>query len=329
MLARVVELQGPTDGLTMSVARGKADLTFHSRLLHSWPTVEVEALTTSAAETVTRTTGLVVIGQAAPTALKVLRDHGVSYVTRSGEWHVVDPPDRVIITPPKRPATITPSSARPLGRGTARVARYLLLFPNGPVTVTGLAQAVGVSEATSSRAVAHLADRALVDVTVDEDARRRAVRIVDPAALLETVAGESTWPRARRMTWDIGENSFKDALTAIRRATASEPTALYALGGLAGASLRRVRLAEPAAATMWIAHDEVAPWQDLLLARQARPAPGTIDVRLAPDPQILAWADVIDGVAVADPVQLYVDCRYGGERAIDTADAMSRLVLDR
>ncbi len=89
------------------------------------------------------------------------------------------------------------------------------------------------------------------------------------------------------------------------------------------------RLAEPATVAMWLASEDLATWQDALLAEPASPATGRLSARITPDPVVLDWADTIDGLRVADLVQLYVDCDAAGERAIDTTEMLRRRILQR
>lgn len=286
----------------------------------------IDVLSTRLATDVVGDDRLLFIERAAPQALSMLREAGTSYVTRAGEWHLVDPPGLFIVKPADRKASSSadPSPNRPLGKGTARIARWLLLHPNDASTITDLARESRVSEATSSRAVRHLAERDLVIVTTTADARRRSVAVRDRAALLDTLADESPWRHARRTTWEVGAHSADEALRLIRRA--AEDCDRYAIGELAGAALVR-RLVEPATTVLWIPDLDVAAWQDALLAQPARPAPGRITMRVAPDPVVLDWGSEIDGLRVADPVQLYIDCRHAGERAIDAAEALRDQVL--
>jgi hypothetical protein len=58
------------------------------------------------------------------------------------------------------------------------------------------------------------------------------------------------------------------------------------------------------------------------VATPSRPASGRITAQLAPDPFVLSMATDHDGIQVADPVQLYLDCRLAGERALEAADAI-------
>jgi DNA-binding MarR family transcriptional regulator len=271
---------------------------------------------------------LLFIEHAAPRALAVLREAGTPYVTRAGEWHLLDPPGVFVVRPADREAqsSMDPSPDRPLGKGTARIARWLLLHPDDTPTIRGLAHEAKVSEATSSRAIRRLAERDLITVTTAGDRRRRSVAVRDRGALLDTLADESSWRHARRSTWEVGAHSVDEALRLI--AQAAKDCGSYAIGELAGAALVR-RLVEPATTVLWIPGDDVAAWQDALLAQPARPAPGRITVRVAPDPVVLDWGPGIDGLHVADPVQLYIDCRYAGERAIDAAEALRDQVLQR
>ena len=58
------------------------------------------------------------------------------------------------------------------------------------------------------------------------------------------------------------------------------------------------------------------------MATASRPAAGRITAQLAPDPFVLSLATNCEGIQVADPVQLYLDCRAAGERALEAADAI-------
>lgn len=321
-------MQEPAADLTLEIDERRAVLRHGGRRVRSWPVTAVASLSTRrASDLVGDRDALLVVERAAPSALALLREAGVSFVTRAGEWHLVDPPGLFVARPADRERPVAQSPNRPLGRGAARIARWLLLHPEGePATIAGLARATEVSEATSSRSVRHLADRDLLTVARAADARRRSVTVRDRAALLDALADETPWRHARRTTWDVGARSVDEALSLLRRAAAGPDLGRYAVGELAGAALVR-RLAEPAAVVLWLPGDDVAAWQDALLAQPARPAPGRVAVRVAPDPVVLGWGSRIAGLTVADPVQLYIDCRHAGERAIDTAEALRDEIL--
>jgi hypothetical protein len=97
----------------------------------------------------------------------------------------------------------------------------------------------------------------------------------------------------------------------------------YAIGGPAGAALRE-RVLEPADVLVWIREEDLSLWREHLLAEPGRPTRGSLTVQLAPDPFIFDLAEDAADLQVADPVQLYLDCRRAGERALEAADAIRR-----
>lgn len=294
--------------------------------MKTWPVTRVDSLTSRQADEVAEGRGLLWIDRAAPQALQVLREAGRSFATAAGELHIVEPPKVVIVQSAARAAPLAPSPARTLGKGAARIGRWLLLHPVATgVTIGELADACRSSDATASRGVAQLAERGLLTVATDTDARRRTVEVSDAAGLLDAIADEGPWRRARQATWDVGATTTERALDTLRDA-ATRLELPYAVGGISGATTV-VPLVEPAVTTVWMRRDDVDAWYRALLAQPARPAPGRVTVRVAPDPVVLDWATERDGLRVADLVQLYIDCRHAGERAIDLADAIQRRII--
>ena len=45
-------------------------------------------------------------------------------------------------------------------------------------------------------------------------------------------------------------------------------------------------------------------------------------MQLTRDPFVLSLASDRNGIQIADPVQLYLDCRSAGERALEAADSI-------
>lgn len=45
-------------------------------------------------------------------------------------------------------------------------------------------------------------------------------------------------------------------------------------------------------------------------------------MQLTRDPFVISLASNRNGIQIADPVQLYLDCRSAGERALEAADAI-------
>jgi hypothetical protein len=321
-----VILQTSTPELTLSVERDHATLMFADRPVKTWPVTRIESLSSRRATEVAHDRGFLWIDRAAPRALEVLRQSARSFATRSGELHIVEPPGIVVVQPATRASSLSPSPARTLSKGSARVGRWLLLHPDAvKVTIGDLADACQSSDATASRTVAQLTERGLLGVTTGADARQRTVQVDDPAGLLDAIADEGPWRRARQTTWDVGAKTSEQALDTLR-AAAMRVGLPYAVGGISGAAVVE-RLVEPTVATVWLRADDIDAWYRELLAEPARAAPGRITVRIAPDPVVLEWSTDHDGVRIADLVQLYVDCRHAGERAIDLADAMRRRLV--
>jgi hypothetical protein len=50
---------------------------------------------------------------------------------------------------------------------------------------------------------------------------------------------------------------------------------------------------------------------------------GALRIAVAPDPWVLQLARDVDGVPVADSVQLWLDCATAGERALEAAEALA------
>ncbi len=298
--------------------------------VRSWPVTPVGSLTTARARDLAERDGprddLLIIDRGSPGALDVLREAGASFATLGGELHLVDLPRLLVVHPASREVPVPANSGRPLSKATSRVARWLLLHPHASgVTIGQLARETTISDAASSRAVAQLADRGLVQVATSSDARQRLVSVRNGDGLLDAVADEGPWRRARHVTWDVGARTVEQALDLVRTADA-ETNLPYRVGGLAGAALIEP-LVEPTTVTLWLPRATVEAWRQTLMGEPSRPATGRVTAHLAPDPVILSWGTSLDGLRIADDVQLYIDCRHAGERALDISEAMRQRVL--
>jgi DNA-binding transcriptional ArsR family regulator len=251
-------------------------------------------------------------------ARALLRERGISYVGEDGEWFLLAPPVYVE-RPPTRVAPLLPAEVRsPFSTRASRVPRWLLLHTEARPSLTELARAV---EPTVSRTAGALADAGLIELITDtRNSRIKRVRARNTGALLDGLERSRWLARVRRHTWDVGARDASMALAHWRQ-SADLAAVPYAIGGPAGAALRE-RILEPADVLVWVRVEDLAIWREHLLAESGRPTQGSITVQLVPDPFLFALAEDFDGLEVADPVQLYLDCRRAGERALEAAEAI-------
>lgn len=270
-------------------------------------------------------TDLVAAWSSSPDARELLRKVGVSYAMADGEIYVHAPPVHVEVPPAARRTPNPPRDDHPnlFALRASRVARWLLLHASEVPSVRELAKAVELSESSVSRAVSGLAGEGLVKVDADPaDGRVRRVGVANPGRLLDAFELTTNIRRVRSSHWDIGARDAAAAGQRLRYA-ARRLGSPYAVGGIAGARAAHLGPVEPAGLDVWIARDDLDLWVNSLTAVPARPEPGTVSLNLAPDPFVLSLAEPgQEGWLVADAVQLYLDCRRAGERALEAADAI-------
>lgn len=266
---------------------------------------------------------LVVFERSSPDARALLRERRISYAAADGELFVFAPPVYVERPATRRAVRVGSAPAAPFAARASRLPRWLLLHQDERSSLRELARALQLSEALVSRAVRALADDGLVIVEHDPgDARVRRVRLRDAGAMLDAFERAAGARRLRRVTWDVGAHDTAAAIELLREA-AGRIKRPYAVGGLAGAALVR-RIVEPGEVTIWIGREDLEIWGEALLGTPARTGPGRITAQLAPDPFMFSLAEQRAEISVADPVQLYLDCRLSGERALDAADAIRK-----
>jgi DNA-binding MarR family transcriptional regulator len=308
----------------LDLGKRRAALLMDGKRVASFDIERTEVLTAGRVEELASANAegrLVAFERSSPQARELLRRHGISYASADGELFVHAPPIYVERPPRHRSITPMPAPASPFAIRSSRVPRWLLLHVDERLSFRELAETVELSEAMVSRTARVLSDDGLVAIESDPaDARRRRVRLRDAQALLDAFERATVARRPRRMTWDVGA---RDAPEAIKRlqAAADRLELPYTVSGLAGAAFVR-RVVEPADVSIWIPRDDPGRWAEELMAVSARPGPGRITVHLAPDPFVLSLATTREHVQVADPVQLYLDCRRAGERALEAAEAI-------
>jgi len=107
----------------------------------------------------------------------------------------------------------------------------------------------------------------------------------------------------------------------LREAVENQPYG-WAIGGLAGAAMVR-RAVEPVDVLVWASDEEAATLAKVLRPERARGGLGVVRIAVAPDPWTLGLARRIDGLPVADPVGLWLDCASEGERALEATEVLA------
>ena len=264
---------------------------------------------------------MIAFERSSPEARAVLRERRASYAAGDGELFVYAPPVFVERPPRRKVVPVGAAPAAPFANRASRVPRWLLLHANDQPSFRELATRLELSEAMVSRTMRALADDGLVAIGSDpRDARLRLARLPEPARLLDAFERAVALRRPRRVTWEIGARDAPEAMKALQ-AAAHKLNVPYAVGGVAGASFVRPAV-EPVDVVVWIRRDDADLWAERLAATPSRPAPGRVTMQLTRDPFVLSLASDRNGIQVADPVQLYLDCRSAGERALEAAEAI-------
>ncbi len=323
----------PYEYPALDVGSSKAALRTSDAVLARFSVYRVDALDTAAAQHAlvdlpadeTSPPRLVVFRTASPQARRLLREHGVSYAGDDGEWFLLAPPVYVERSAPSQAMTIAPSATvSPFALRASRIPRWLLLHQHDTPALGALAKSLELSEATVSRVSRSLAEDGLVELVGDErDTRVRRVRVRDAGGLLAAMERGAGSRRVVRQTWDLGALDVEEALDLWRTAARELPSAPYAASGVLAAATY-TRAVEPATMLVWLRAEDLPAWRERLMADLSRSAPGTVTVQVTPDPFVLTLADERDGIRFADPVQIYIDCRLAGERALEAAEAVKR-----
>ena len=264
---------------------------------------------------------LVIFERSSPEARSLLKERGISYAAGNGEVWIHAAPVHVEWPGRRRQAALTARPAAPFAIRASRVPRWLLLHLDAKASFREIGAATDLSESIVSRTLNALAEDDLVVVQADpQDGRIRRVHTRDAGALLDAFEGATAARRIRRQTWEIGASDVPDAMRRLRMA--SQHLQLpYAISGPAGASFMH-KVVEPVTVDVWVGRDAIEPWMEELVAYPTRPGVGTVTIQQTPDPFVLSLATRHDDFLLADPVQIYLDCRRVGERALEAADAI-------
>lgn len=275
----------------------------------------------------------VIFRRSSPAARSALREAGISFAGDDGYVFVRAPGihvERDDALPPRQAAATWVDARReasvrnPFANRSSRVSRFMLNHPDEAFSPTSLAQAVELNPGAVSRILTALEDAAFIGASDLEPAkgRKRTVALRRPLTLLEEWL--PVWQRRRiqRWRWDTGARDVDAALEALR---ALEQQREWAIGGLAGATTLG-RAVEPASVTLWVSAEAVEQLASALDPVDARGGRGTVELALAPDPWTLGLSRPVNGLPIADPVQLWLDCASEGERALEAADAVAQVM---
>jgi DNA-binding MarR family transcriptional regulator len=292
---------------------------------------------------------LVRFERASDIARESLREQRISWSGPDGELFLFTP--RLHVERQRQPSRADASGApkqRPanyFSKRTSRVVKWLLNHPHDEPRVTSLAAELELSESTVSRAIDSLArDRFVMIIDHIADNREKRFRLQNGERLLENWARVWEAKHVASVNWDIGtwdvastaENFLHSANMLSQQTSRVDEQFRWCLGGLSGAALVR-KAVEPSSVFVWVEKDELSAWREFLM-----PAPGArrsgnslLTLGLSDDPYLFRIADSRQhnpdalwgpNVSVADPVQLFLDCRRAGERGLEAAEAMKEVL---
>ncbi len=202
-----------------------------------------------------------------------------------------------------------PSSA--FAPKSSRIARWLLLHPDAPVTQRELARATDTAEGYTSRIVGKLEADGLI-IRTDSG----AITPRDPDLLLDAWSEDYRFSKHQILRGHVAARSG-EALLGTLALVLDQSSIDYAATGLAGAWLLD-RFAGFRITTLYLA-DEPTP--ELLEALSFREEERGANVWLVVpnDEGVFHGASMIDAIRCAHPVQVYLDLSAHPERADDAA----------
>jgi hypothetical protein len=263
--------------------------------------------------------GTVVVPFMGEAGAQACRDAGVSWFDLSGNAdiraqglhvHVEGKPNRFLRR--GRPGN-------PLAPKGSRIARWLLMHPDGAFPQREIAKAAGVDEGLTSRVMRWLHERDLV--AKDE---RGAWRAKDPGALLDAWHDVYDFSRYRIVRGILGARSSDEVMQKLATELDRRQSA-YAMTGLAGAWL----LTQHAMfRTVSLLLREVPPnslLSDLGILDEPRGA--NVWLVVPADDAVFMGSRVESGFSCAHPLQVYLDLKGHPERSAEAAAEVRRRFL--
>lgn len=259
-----------------------------------------------------RATPLVVVPFMSEAGRSACEGAQASWFDLSGNAHIIAPGIRVIVDGrpdrfrgPGRPASIfAPKSAR--------VARWLLMYPKLAFTQRDLARATDMSEGFISRIASRLErDRYVVREPSG------ALRVRDPELLLDAWRGEYQFSKHTLIQGHLAARSG-DALARLVSHALQTSSVEHAATGLT-AAWQLTHFAAFRIATFFLAVEPSEEWKQALGFREDSRGANVWFV-VPNDLGVFHGADVRDGIRCVHPVQAYVDLKGHPERAAEAAE---------
>jgi len=266
-----------------------------------------------------RTIPLVATPFMGPAGRERCEEANVGWLDLSGNAHLVGPGLHVKIDgqPNRYKGPGRPASA--FAPKSSRIARWLLMHPNQPLTQRELATATKMDEGFTSRIVAKLE----IDELIARDPSGR-IRARDPNLLLDAWAENYSFTKHRILRGHVPARSAEAQLRAMTEILARKRQP-YAATGLAAAWLLD-RFAGFRIVTIYLANDPEAPLLEQLGFREAEPGANTWLV-VPNDEGVFQGASDHDGVRCVHPVQVYLDLKEHPERAKEAAEQLRKDLL--
>ena len=242
------------------------------------------------------------------------KEAGVAWLDLSGNARVVIPGLRIIIDgqPNLFKRRGRPSNA--FAPKSARIARWLLIHPNRPVTQRELSQLAAVDEGFTSRIVGRLLDLELIARNSDGQ-----IIVPDASLMLDAWSEQYRFDRHHLVKGHIAARSGEE-LTQKLSARLQEQDIPHAFTGLA-AAWKWTHFAMFRLSAVYLPNG-VSP--SLVEALGVRPEARGANVWLiVPDDEgVLHEASPVDGVRCVHPVQTSLDLGSHPERAAEAAERL-------
>lgn len=257
---------------------------------------------------------LVAVPFMGPAGRERCEEANVGWLDLSGNARLVAPGLRVQIEgqPNRYKSPGRPASA--FAPKSSRIARWLLMHLNQPLTQRELATATKMDEGFTSRIVAKLKK----DELIVRDPSGR-IRARDPNLLLDAWAESYSFTKHRILRGHIPARTAEAQLRAMTEVLAKKRQP-YAATGLAAAWLLD-RFAGFRIVTIYLASDPEAPLLEQLGFREAESGANTWLV-VPNDEGVFQGASDRDGVRCAHPIQVYLDLKEHPERAKEAAEQL-------